>query len=892
MARPQKQRPGPERVDGPRIALAVGLTRLGMFWAQAARAFWPLLVVLAVLIAVLAFGLFQSLDRIGVIVAFAVALIAAALALAFGLRRYHTPSEAEARARVDASLPGRPLSALDDEMALGGDDPGAQALWRAHLRRMRAVAADAAPIAPDADLPRRDPFALRLAGATALAMAMLFAPPGQIGQGIAALGASLRPMPPSDPVTKTGPGWEGWAQPPAYTRRPTIYLNALPLDSVLTLPKGSVVSFRLYGEGGKVTQSIGPDARTDDPAAPEFTAEKDGVIEVTGRSFPVVVMPDDAPQVQPGKAPTRRADGRLIQEFSASDDNGVKQGVALIALDLGAVDRRFGLTVEPEPRDPLSLNLPLRAGQRKKIQGQLVADLARHPWANLPVQIRLQVEDDIGQEGTSAPMQMVLPGRRFFDPLAAALIEMRRDLLWSRENAGHTARVLRAVSWEPEGFMDEASAETLREAITTLESGPLDDKTRDALAETLWQAAVQLEDGGLADALERMQQAQERLSEAIRNGASEDEIRQLMNELREATDAYTDMLAQQEKDPAERFDRSPKDQRQRVTGSQLQDMMDEIQRLMNEGRMAEAQELLERFNQLMQNLKVDESEESDGAGRPRPSDRLADTLREQQRLSDDAMRDLQNRFMQDFPGAGQEQGQEGQQQGEGQPQGQDGAEGEPGQQGQSGSNGQPGQNGQPSPGEGEGPDQRSLADRQRDLREELGRQRGLLPGRGTEQGDRAGRSLDDAGRAMEEAEQALRDDDFSSAMERQAQAIQSMREGLRALGDLASREGQQGQNGEQGQQQGAEGQGEDGPASDPSGRRGLAGPNSRQSGLDPLGRSMTGQGNQLPNGDPLSDAPDPTRQARDLVDEIRRRLGQRERGSDERDYLGRLLDRF
>ncbi|MDO5706877.1 MAG: DUF4175 family protein [Paracoccus sp. (in: a-proteobacteria)] len=37
---------------------------------------------------------------------------------------------------------------------------------------------------------------------------------------------------------------------------------------------------------------------------------------------------------------------------------------------------------------------------------------------------------------------------------------------------------------------------------------------------------------------------------------------------------------------------------------------------------------------------------------------------------------------------------------------------------------------------------------------------------------------------------------------------------------------------------------------------------------------------------------DPARRARDLLDEIRRRSGQLTRPEGERDYLGRLLERF
>ncbi|WP_338119138.1 DUF4175 domain-containing protein [Paracoccus yeei] len=835
-----------DRPDPPQVRRAVGLTRAAMLWEAVAVAFWPLGVVLAAVVAALAFGLADVLPLSVLPWAMGLALLVLVVAAVRGWRRFRRPSAEAARDRVDAALPGRPLSALRDQVAVGAEDPGAAALWRAHQRQAARAAGAARPVVPDARLRWRDPVALRLAGMVALVMALVFAPAGRFGQGIAALGATFRPAPETRPDVEAAPGWEGWAEPPAYTRRPTIYLNALPDGEALSLPEGTVLSFRIYGEGTAVAQDIGAALSGTDPAAPEFLAERDGTVEVAGRRFSVTVIPDAAPTVGPLVQPDRRADGRFVQPFSASDDNGVARGRAVIALDMAGIDRRFGLAVEPEPRAAIELDLPLPAtGARRDLRGQLTADLSRHPWANLPVTVSLEVRDGIDQAGRAQPVAMILPGRRFFDPLAAALIELRRDLLWSRENAARSAQLLRAVSWQPEGFMDPALAQGLRGAIGVLEAGPLTEASRNDLAQVLWDAAVALEDGGLADALERMQQAQERLSEAIRNGASPDEIQRLMDELREATDAYTDMLAQQGEDPAEKFDRSPKAQGQRITGDQIQQMMDEIQRLMNEGRMAEAQELLDQFNRMMQNMRVTREPGEGGEGE-RPSDRLAQTLRDQQRLADEAMRQMQDQYGQ----------------------------------------WQPGQDGQQGQGDQQNQD---LADRQRELREALGRQRGLLPGRGTQPGDQARQALDDAGRAMEGAEQALRDGDPAGAMERQAQAIQSMREGMRALGEMQAQNqpGQEGAPQQGGQEGGPEGQSREG-----NGQRGLAQSYQNRPQTDPLGRSTEGQGGQIATGDPLAEGPDPARRARDLQEEIRRRSGERTRPEDERDYLGRLLDRF
>lgn len=837
----------PEDISAPKILRAVRLTRWGMVWEQVARAFWPLAALLAVGFAALALGAVAGLPAPLVPWIAGLWVIAVIVAAVRGGLRYGRVADTAALARVDATLPGRPLSALMDHAAIGGEG----ALWQAHLAQMGLRASAAKAVPPDADLKRRDPFALRLAAMVALVMALIFGGVAQIGQGMGAIAATLRPDMQRGPDVATAPSWEGWAEPPAYTRRPTLYLNAQPEGAVLELPKGSTVSFRLYGDGIVLTQDVGA-ARSDDPLAPEFIAENSGAITVAGRRFDVTVLPDEVPVVRTGAAPVRRADGRLMQDFQAEDDHGVMAGQAQITLDLAAIDRRFGLMIAPEPRDAVVLTLPLPRGDRREIRGSLTEDLARHPWANLPVKLTLEVTDGIDQKGQSAPAAMILPGRRFFDPLAAALIEMRRDLLWSRDNAGRSAEILRAVTWQPDGFVDAALYDELRGAVSLLEAGSLATEARDRLAEALWQAAVQLEDGGLADALERMKQAQERLSEAIRQGASPDEIQRLMDELKAATDDYTQMLAEQgQADPAERFDRSGQ-QGQRITGDQIQQMMDEIQRLMNEGRMAEAQQLLEQFNRMMENLQVRQSQGGEGDGQQgnQPMNRLADTLRQQQELADQAFREMQRQF------GGQPQ--------DGQPdEGQDGQEGEGG---------------------------GSMAERQRALREDLGQQRGLMPGQGSPQGDAAGQQLDQAGRAMEEAERALRDGDMAGAMERQADAIQSMREGMRALGDmLAEQRGQQNQgdqqSGEDGQQPG-----------DQAGQQPGDGAEGQAQGLqrqrDPLGRDLSGNGGTITTGDPLAEGADPARRARDLQDEIRRRSGERSRPEDERDYLGRLLDRF
>src|SRR6056297_1215164 len=202
---------------------------------------------------------------------------------------------------------------------------------------------------------------------------------------------------------------------------------------------------------------------------------------------------------------------------------------------------------------------------------------------------------------------------------------------------------------------------------------------------------------------------------------------------------------------------------------------------------------------------------------------LAETLRNQQGLSDEAFRDLQEQFNPNAQ-AGESQGNEGSDGGQGrgqghQPQGQqgEGQGSQPGQQGQGGGQRQAEQGG---PG--------SLADRQ----------------------------------------PALRGDDLPEALDRQSEAMEALREGMRSLGEALA-ENQQQQQGGQGQARGEAGQQE----SDPLGRR-------------------AGQGGQVGTQDSLLQGEDVYRRARELLDEIRRRSGEGERPDVELDYLKRLLDRF
>ena len=121
---------------------------------------------------------------------------------------------------------------------------------------------------------------------------------------------------------------------------------------------------------------------------------------------------------------------------------------------------------------------------------------------------------------------------------------------------------------------------------------------------------------------------------------------------------------------------------------------------------------------------------------------------------------------------------------------------------------------------------------------------------------------------MDGAEDALRRNDLAEAIDNQSQAMEALRDGMRALGEAMAKEQNPGDPGQ-----------------------GSAKGNRKADGQDPLGREQGANGAQGSEGELALDN-DAYGRARELLDEIRRRSAQTARPEVERDYLNRLLDRF
>lgn len=826
--------------------------KIRLSWAaltseRLARAFWPSLIVLLGTLGLLIWQVHSLLPYPFDLGLYGV-LGASFLFLSVkGIRSFASASMDEAIARLDQSGSQNPITALVDSQFIGTSDQGSIELWRLHQNRMGAMAANVAVNAPHVRLAKRDPWAMRLIVVLFFTSAILF---GRANTQTTFV-ETLQDL--ASGTTGEVASFEIWADPPAYTGVPSIYLNALAENTILELPEGTQLILRSYGTS---SLEIISDVAALDEDQKTFTTESAFKVAQSGslvlkRGFRTVgqwditMIPDSPPSVTLTDEVSRTIQGSVQIPYAAKDDYGITGGVVEITLVMDKMDRRYGLISDPESYEPIKFDLPLPFNaDAADFEETVIEDLAKHPWSGLPVKITLTVFDAAGNSAAIEPVYTPMPGKRFFDTLAASLAEQRRDVLWNRDNIDRVGMILKTLTYLPEeGFPNQRAYLMVRSVIRRIDytdTRPIDDDMQWDVGETLWRAALLIEDGDLSDAAERLKRAQERLSEAMKNGATKDEIAELMDELRKATDDYLRQLAQnaQERDQEQADNQNAR----QVSPEMIQEMMDKIQELMEQGRMAEAQALMDQLQQLLENIQVTKGDPQRGDGDGQGADGFKDTLRQQQELADENFQKMQEEFNRDQDGQSGEN-KEGQQPGES-----DGSHG------------------------GDAPDGGTLsdlADRQEALRDLMQQQLGGLSQDDSKAGRAARDALEKAERDMGKAGENLKQGKGADALDNQADAVEAMRQGMRRLNEARQEAGQ-------GQRQ-----------SEGDRNNETAGPDAQ----DPLGRSTNKRGFAQTNERFLR-SDEQLRRSKEILEEIRRRSGERTRPQLELDYLDRLLDRF
>jgi len=731
------------------------------------------------------------------------------------------PQRSAALERLDRSADAalRPASSLEDRLASQNADAGVEALWALHRQRLEEALAKTPIEPPHPRVPQRDPYALR-ALALVAAVAAGFAAGDEKRARLAAafdwraasFGISTRV--------------DGWLEPPAYTGRPPIVL-AKESEAPIEAPVNSTLRIRPPDAGVSVsggllaTQQTSEDAQK---AAPREQAFKlSGAAQVSlsdGRRFDLAAIPDRPPTIALTEKPRNNVRGSMTLAFRATDDYGVVGAEAVFSKPHGGRRALY----EP-PR--LALALPPGGGGQGEAKATI--DLADSPFGGAKLAMRLVAKDAADNEGVSESIEVTLPQRRFVKPLARALAEQRRILALDPHSRASVRTALEALSIAPEAFDTPSAIHLgLREARRGLDGARSDDDLR-GVSEMLWTMALSLEEGDISQAERDLRAAERELRDAIARGDSEEEIAQRAEELRAALDKFLQQLGSRLPPPGAPLQEA-EGSADTITPDELQSMLDEMNRAMKSGDMAQAQRLLDELQDILENVQTQGAGQRRARGREmnRALNELDQLSREEQQLRDDTFQRM------DSPDDMESRASRGRR-----------------------------QNGQP-----QSDDSGAERKRQQALRERLERQQDALREGGVE----AGEELDDARRAMKEAEEALgkSGEGRGRAVDAQGRAVQALRKGADRLAQQMRGEGD-----ESAEEEGGS-----------PGRRGRRG-----KGRDPLGRA-SGDGNRPDLSgkyDPLGLAP--AQRAHRVQEELRRRLGQPERPQEELDYLQRLLRR-
>jgi uncharacterized protein (TIGR02302 family) len=753
----------------------LALAKLALSWEGLWRAAFPGLMLAGVVVLVVLTGVVALLPGVVKIAVFA----AAGLALAWSLRpllalRWPDDAAALRRLEVESNLKHRPATAWRDQLADPGAGQESRALWQEHRARMAARLAALRAGWPRSPLPARDPYALRSALVLGLVAAFALNASQWRDRVADAIAAEPRPA-------VAGIGVDAWIVPPAYTGKPPVLLTGaaaerrLARDGEVVVPESSKFVVRLNNAKEprlSLARPLEDGSAGDELDTTEIASTGPGVHETEAvlerpvnlrltdgssvlAEWTVAVIPDSPPRAEITGAMELTPTGAFMVPWRVSDDYGVA-GVAG-TIELG---EESGLGDKALSYDPPEFPVNLPRLNPRQAEGRAFQDLTEHPWAGLEAVIRLAARDQAGQIGESAPVVFTLPERRFRQPLARSLVELRRRLVRAPDESQTVVGALAALIAWPEGLIERSGHHLgIRTAASQLHRATgTDDKK--AVVDLLWEIALSIEDGDLSDALMALEALRRELQQALAEGASPEEIAALMDQLRAALNRYLEAMARQMQQAMERGELQPQTgAAQEMRAQDLQRMLDMIENMARSGARDAAQELLAQLENILRNLQPGMAGQMDQGDSPMGQmlQELGELMRNQQQLMDETFQ---------LP---------------------DGSD----------------------QGEGLAADQDALAQMLEDLMAQLG-----------EQGMQSPQSFGQAQRSMEGAAGSLRGNQRDPALSQQGDALEALREGAQAMAQQLMQ--QQG-NGDQGFQQGMRGEprgGERDPLGRPTPRRG------------------------------------------------------------------------
>lgn len=603
-----------------RLDRLVRRMRLVMGWEAFLATFWPVFSLICLFAFLGLIDLFPKLPPI--VHGFVLSCFAGGglvlLFKAFRALKLADDYQSKRRLEEDYGLINNPLSGIDDRPV--HNTPATRALWLAHQKRQLELLQKIKGVQGRPVLAASDPLAIRGLAFLLLVIGLVVGW-GDWGER---LGRAL--LPNFDGTAYQTARVEAWITPPSWLGKPPVYVSTdQPLVNPLDVAEGSHLLVQISGlkkgDDKKPRLTLGKnqyefqaiDDRQAGQGGGAFRLEQsitggDAIAVNQGRRalarWPMAVLADTGPMAEFLAAPDKLSGARFRLQFEGVDDHGIKSITLLI--------NHQNDHPLPNGDKVIRQKLPINGIGRTRVQGRAILDLSEHPWAGVPVLMRLEVTDVAGKKGLSDEMAYVLPERIFNHPVARDLVDARKKLSDpSQTQTAAVARKLNELSETPDHFFNDlvvylairvAEGRLIYSSEKAIEKG--------SVQKLLWDTAIRIEDGELSVVERNLQDVQDRLQQALERGASEAELEQLMDELEEAMADYFNKLAKSMENKGRNFDRMMTDMK-KIGSSQLKDMIERARQLARTGARDAALNMLADLRDLLG--QVQEAAQSDNS---------------------------------------------------------------------------------------------------------------------------------------------------------------------------------------------------------------------------------------------------------------------------------------
>jgi uncharacterized protein (TIGR02302 family) len=647
----------PHTPPGARAPAGLGrrrlLARAVLVFEQAWPAVWPAFGVLGLFAAAALFGLPPMLPPLWHAILLASVVLVSAGLLARGLLAIHPPAEADADRRLEqaSGLRHRPLAALTDQAANGGD----QALWRAHQARAAAMVRRLRVGLPHPGLAARDRRALRGALVVLLVAGLAVAGPDASDRLLRALSPALAAAA-APPALRA----EAWATPPAWAgQAPRLLPPTAPSGAPIALDAGTRLTISVTGgaaDGPAPSVTFGAVPATvhrldAGSAQADLVLDHGGLLAVRagGRSlaaWSLAVASVPAPIVAWASPPGPSGRGVTTRlPWQVSDAHGIKRLEVTVRLRDRPDAPPLIVPLPPPQPDPRAPNAGVDA------HGAASRDLSAHPWAGLPVVASLYAENVAGRDGRSADATFTLPERVFHNPVARALIDIRRGLSAHPEDRRTALAGLDQQLVDGPRTLAGDSASVIN--LAALYSLLLRDHSDDAIGEAqerLWSLAIRIEEGAAARTQAELDRARAEAREALARAEAaptaenKAALEEAMRRLEEAINRNLKALTER----AQREGVRPPvgEQPGQIDGAELQRLAEEAREAAHQGkraeagqRLAELERQLDQLRQAARRKSAGQSERAEGRAKGRSEvSALQDMIEREGGLLDNAER--------------------------------------------------------------------------------------------------------------------------------------------------------------------------------------------------------------------------------------------------------------